>query len=131
MGGNKDYKIGYKRPPVATRFKPGQSGNPTGRPKGCRSMKTAVADILNTEVDVTVGGKKRRMTVREALLYRIFNTAVSGDLKAIPHALNLARLYDVDDTAGSTDESLEAQKLELVRQLLGSRGGPDDAPPAG
>ena len=34
------YKVGYKRPPVSTRFKPGSSGNPKGRPKGQRNFKT-------------------------------------------------------------------------------------------
>ena len=29
-----DYKVGYGKPPVATRFRPGQSGNPNGRRKG-------------------------------------------------------------------------------------------------
>jgi Family of unknown function (DUF5681) len=28
-----DYEVGYKRPPIATRFKKGQSGNPSGKPK--------------------------------------------------------------------------------------------------
>lgn len=122
MADSKDYKVGYKRPPLDTRFRAGQSGNPAGRPKGTRNMKSAVRDIVNTEVNVTVGGKKRRMTLLEALLYRIFNTAVAGDAKAIPHALNLARMYDADD-GGIHDERLEAQKLELLRQLLATRPG--------
>lgn len=37
MGNNKenqkDYEVGYKRPPREHQFKPGQSGNPKGRPK--------------------------------------------------------------------------------------------------
>jgi hypothetical protein len=126
MAAKKDYRIGYKRPPLATRFKPGQSGNPAGRPKGRKNMKTAVNEIVNGEVDVTVGGKRRCMTLLEALLYRIFNSAVAGDLKTIPHALNLARMYDDDDGAGAGDENTEAQKRELVRQLLASCGGRND-----
>lgn len=31
---SRNYDIGYGKPPVATRFKPGQSGNPRGRPRG-------------------------------------------------------------------------------------------------
>ena len=31
-------KVGYGRPPLTTRFKPGESGNPRGRPKGSKSL---------------------------------------------------------------------------------------------
>jgi hypothetical protein len=36
------YAVGHKRPPVHTRFKPGQSGNPTGRAKGTKKSQDAV-----------------------------------------------------------------------------------------
>jgi hypothetical protein len=36
---NNDYEVGYRRPPKHTRFKPGQSGNPLGRPKIGPSLK--------------------------------------------------------------------------------------------
>jgi len=45
--GNKE-EVGYKRPPKATRFKPGQSGNPKGRPKGT-SIKDRVRQILEND----------------------------------------------------------------------------------
>lgn len=32
-----DYEVGYGKPPQQTRFKPGQSGNPRGRPKGAKA----------------------------------------------------------------------------------------------
>ena len=33
-------KVGYRNPPQHTRFKPGQSGNPRGRPRGQRNLTT-------------------------------------------------------------------------------------------
>ena len=38
-----DYAVGYGRPPKATQFKPGRSGNPRGRPKGAKSEDTMIA----------------------------------------------------------------------------------------
>jgi hypothetical protein len=36
------YEVGFRRPPVASRFKPGQSGNRKGRPKGARNKRPAL-----------------------------------------------------------------------------------------
>ena len=36
--GDGDYEVGYGRPPKETRFTPGKSGNPKGRPKRKRSL---------------------------------------------------------------------------------------------
>jgi hypothetical protein len=46
----KEFEIGYGRPPHATRFKPGQSGNPRGRPKRSKNGKTLLLEALNETV---------------------------------------------------------------------------------
>jgi hypothetical protein len=56
----------YRRPPEATRFKPGQSGNPKGRPKGSRNFSTAIEKELNARVVVNENGKRRTITRRDA-----------------------------------------------------------------
>ena len=42
----KDYEVGYGRPPVAHRFKPGNNANPNGRKKKTQNRKVVVSDIL-------------------------------------------------------------------------------------
>jgi hypothetical protein len=39
--GEPSYEVGYGKPPQATRFKPGTSGNPKGRPRGSRKRRPA------------------------------------------------------------------------------------------
>jgi len=52
-----DYEVGYRKPPAKTRFKPGVSGNPHGRPKGASNFST----ILDQELGIkrSVWGTKK------------------------------------------------------------------------
>src|SRR4051812_35212014 len=68
---NGDYKVGYGKPPKGTQFKPGQSGNPKGRPKGSKAIPTLVHDELKARVAVTEGGLTKRMSKGEAIVKRL------------------------------------------------------------
>jgi hypothetical protein len=48
----RDYAVGYGRPPPHSRFKKGQSGNPWGRPPGAKNLKTVLNEALNERVIV-------------------------------------------------------------------------------
>jgi hypothetical protein len=50
-----DYAVGFRRPPLHTRFKPGVSGNPSGRPKDCKNFKTLLHSILNEQISLQEG----------------------------------------------------------------------------
>ena len=45
-----DYEVGYRKPPKHTRFKPGQSGNLRGRPKGTKNLKTDLMEELGEKI---------------------------------------------------------------------------------
>ena len=61
----RDYKVGYKKPPLHTRFKKGQSGNPRGRPRGAKNFSSVLNDALNQPVFVTENGRRRKISKRE------------------------------------------------------------------
>jgi len=69
MSENKrDYEIGRGKPPVHSRFKQGQSGNPRGpRPK---NLPALLAEALNEPMVVTIDGERREITKREAVATR-------------------------------------------------------------
>ena len=70
--------VGYKRPPLAHRFKPGQSGNPTGRPK-----------ILTEKSKSYLEQKDEKgITNAEKIVRSMGNAAQMSDK---PHCVNAAR----------------------------------------
>lgn len=106
------YAVGYGRPPAWTRFWPGQSGNPKGRPKGTRNAASMARDALERKVDVRENGAQRKMTVREVSYRRLADKAVSGDVKALNYLLSLEneehRLgSDLPDAHNSSEKGLE------------------------
>ena len=64
----RDYEVGYGKPPRHTRFEPGRSGNPRGRPPGAKNMKTLLSKALNELVVVTEPGGRRKVSKRKAIV---------------------------------------------------------------
>ena len=79
---NGEYSVGYGRTPQQTRFQPGRSGNPKGRPKGSKNFSTLFAEELAQPVTLTEYGKRKRMPKRRALAKQVINKALSNDPKA-------------------------------------------------
>jgi hypothetical protein len=84
-------KVGYKRPPVKSRFRKGQSGNPHGRRKGQRNMGPVLAEVLRQTVTVKQEGKSQRMSKGEALIQMLLSKALNGDSRTIKAMLDLAQ----------------------------------------
>ena len=83
--------MGYRRPPEATRFKPGVSGNPKGRPKGSLNVATAFMKALREKVVINEHGQRKKVTKLEAALKQLVNKAASGDLRALTQLVQLAQ----------------------------------------
>ena len=85
-------RIGYGNPPTHTRFKPGQSGNPKGRPKDARRGPTDVAGILDEPVPVKQGGVTRKISPFEASVRQQVGRALKD--KNVAAALEFLRLCE-------------------------------------
>ena len=64
------YKVGFHRPPLHTQFKPGVSGNPSGRPKDSKNFKTLLHSILNEQISLQEGSQSRKISKAEAIMRR-------------------------------------------------------------
>jgi hypothetical protein len=81
-----DYRVGYRCPPLNTRFKPGQIANPRGRP---RKKQAALKDILLAPTPVTVGKHDEMMPLIDTLLIRAKSRALIGDPRALHYLIEL------------------------------------------
>ena len=109
-----DDKIGYKRPPLHTRFRPGMSGNPRGRQKGVRNFAADVKRTLEIPVTLSENGKSKRVSTQEALILRLREKALKGDARALETLLSLARAHNEDFVGQSQDRSLAVEDQTIL-----------------
>ena len=108
------YTPGYCKPPKHSQFKPGQSGNPKGRPKKTKDVQKLIERELDKSIKITEQGESKRVTVREAFVRTLINGALNGDRDA--RRLLLAVMEKQPDLDGlEVNESAEAM---LERYLL-------------
>src|SRR5688500_5492662 len=71
-------QVGRGRPPTATRFKKGQSGNPRGRPRG-RRREIPYDFLLGQMVTIREDDRQCRITAAEAFLLQLTKRGLAGD----------------------------------------------------
>ena len=81
-------RVGYRKPPKRTQFKPGQSGNLKGRPRKKTTVEDDVERELLSPVIVVEDGKRSKMTKRRAIIKRHVNKALGGDVKSTELLIN-------------------------------------------
>jgi hypothetical protein len=120
-----DYAVGKWRPPLHTRFKPGQSGHPTGRPKGSKNESTILRGLLHRKITIREGGKSRRVTILEAILTRIAEDSLKGDVKSAQFLLNRysAMVTGEVGKAELSQDDREVLQASLKKMLAESKNG--------
>jgi hypothetical protein len=118
---NKSYDIGYGKPPQDTRFKPGQSGNPKGKPKGAKNLATIVNNAINEKVVVIENGRRRKRSKMEVAITQLINKAATGDQKALTLLLPLVQIIDSRAEADAVTTPILAEADELVMSHIKER----------
>ena len=122
-----DYEIGWGKPPKHSQFKPGQSGNSKGRPKGTRNLKTDLQEELSEMVEVREGRKTRAVSKQRALLKRLVADALNGKGSAQKTAIDLVeRWFNLDPDQTHTQD-LKPEEREVLNVLL-RRGRQNETP---
>jgi hypothetical protein len=110
--------VGYGRPPKATQFRKGESGNPKGRPKGSRTVGAVLQDILQQRIAVTENGKTRRLRALEVMLRRLANDAMRSEPVAVKLILSLYDRYGESPEAGIRLDEVLAEDQALLANFL-------------
>ncbi len=110
MADDRDYEVGYGKPPRNTRFQPGHSGNPKGRKKKVHRHDETFAEMLTRvtrgTVRLTMQGKSTEVTKLEAILEQVTNQAARGNVPAVRVFLMLMERF-TSQTAGSRDTAID------------------------
>lgn len=125
-----EFPVGYRKPPRHSRFKPGQSGNPGGRPqKKATTFAESIERELNTRITVNEGGRQRRITKREAIAKQQTNKAVIGDLKATALLMKAIEPRQFDFTDNLSPVLSEMRAIHAKHELANHNAiRTDDAP---
>ena len=110
------YKVGYGKPPKATRFKKGKSGNPRGRPKGSLNLATDLTAELGEHITVREDGRPRKVSKQRALIKSLMAKALQGDVRATTSLLALyARV--ITEPLPDDNQPIDADELQVLRRF--------------
>ena len=113
------YEVGYAKPPAKTRFQPGQSGNPRGRPTGAKNKPQHIStdtlhDIILSEayrkVTITEGNKRKEIPILRATVRSIALAAAKGQPSAQKLLLDI-----VNKTEAARRQAIERTAQEFVQ----------------
>ncbi|WP_269514033.1 DUF5681 domain-containing protein [Brevundimonas subvibrioides] len=121
--------VGYRSPPIASRFKTGQSGNAKGRPKGSRNIETLYREVLDMKITTAVGGKKQTITALKAVLMKQMQKALAGDFRSMEAVIEAQIKYAEnrearaearelgDRSRGILERARERMRLDLAAEM--------------
>jgi hypothetical protein len=115
-----EYKVGRGKPPLHSRFKRGQSGNPRGPRPRPKNLPALLVAALNEPVVASADGDSRQITKREAVIAQLVDMSAGADLRAMKMLIDM--LKDIEERAGTAPlpkaSPLTPADEEVVENLL-------------
>jgi len=113
------YDVGYGKPPTQTQFKPGQSGNPRGRPKGTKNLKTDLMEELSEMIAVREGDRSQNVSKQRAVLKTLTARALQGDARSAALLISMMmRLLETGEGAPDVDDGLNDDEVSILNDFV-------------
>jgi len=113
-------RVGYRCPPRGTRFKPGQSGNPRGRPKGSKSLDQVLRAALDRRVPDPRRGGRHTVRMIELIVEGLVMSAARRDPRAVRLLLALIDRYAPNDAPKLDSEEVRAADRKMLDDYIAS-----------
>jgi hypothetical protein len=130
-----DDRVGYKRPPKHARFKPGQSGNPKGRPKHARNLKTEFLEELGETIRVREGDRDMKISKQRAFVKALVAAAIKGDMRAASALVSFCTRAFGNEPEDNQPPSPAPDDIEILDEFVdrevrrrAAQGGADGDP---
>jgi uncharacterized protein DUF5681 len=113
------HEVGFGKPPRNTRFKPGRSTNPKGRPKGSKNVMTILRKEVDEKIEFVEDGKRKKLTKMELATRQQVNKAVKGDTKAYAHVFDALRKEEArSEQYAAPPAQPDSRDLEAMNNMV-------------
>lgn len=112
-----DDRVGPGRPPRHSQFRPGQSGNPGGRPRGSMNLQTIIDRELRKVITITENGRSRRLTKHEALVMTLVHLGLKGNHRATELLFRIMAEARANNADKASDEEAVAPDRDTLRRI--------------
>ncbi len=121
------YEVGYKKPPKSTRFQPGQSGNRKGRPKGAKGLSKVYMEEANQRVPIRIGDRTAKVTKIEAIIKRLLQKALEGNIPALGKVIEIARMVEPQQMQQQIEQTISADEQKIIKEYMKRRQNNGDS----
>lgn len=122
------FGVGYLLPPTEKQFKKGQSGNPSGRPKGAKNLRTVIKEAASKKLSVIEDGKRKKKSKVDLMVTQMMNRAAQGEPRFTQMAFDQLRNIENRPGTDQNNNVLEEADQPVIAQIIarirrGAEGG--------